>query len=286
MPFHTKTGRNQPQGRDRIFLPALPAWLQGIIAPPIGEAAAELDWTAQEIAIMAGMSGDPAMITDYATGDPHLHFGKRAGLIPEGGTKETHRELRDSCKPVVLGTNYGMTAYGIAAKTGKSLIWARDIHARHRRAYSVFHEWLGDTVVQARFDCVIRSPFGWPQAVIGGTTARSLMNFPAQSGGADMMRIAAIAATEAGISVACPIHDAFWITAPLDGIDATIEHMTDIMRRAGRAVAGIPVGVETEAVVRWPDCLGDVRKPSEKGQATWLEINRLISDVDLMRQAG
>ena len=35
------------------------------------------------------------------------------------------------------------------------------------------------------------------------------MNFPMQAGGAEMMRIAAIAATEAGIEVCCPVHDAF-----------------------------------------------------------------------------
>jgi DNA polymerase I len=33
-PFWTITGRNQPSERGKIFLPALPAWLQGIIAPP------------------------------------------------------------------------------------------------------------------------------------------------------------------------------------------------------------------------------------------------------------
>jgi DNA polymerase I len=31
-----------------------------------------------------------------------------------------------------------------------------------------------------------------------------------------MMRIAAIAATEAGIEVCCPVHDAFLISAPID----------------------------------------------------------------------
>ena len=92
-----------------------------------------------------------------------------------------------------------MTPYGIAAKTGKSLPWARNAHALHRQIYPVLHRWLGDVVAQAEIDRVIYSPFGWPQAVIGSTTNRNLMNYLAQAGGADMMQIAAIAATEAGI---------------------------------------------------------------------------------------
>jgi hypothetical protein len=118
LPFWTKTGRNQPSGRDKMFLPALPAWLHGLVAPPPGWAIAELDWDGQEVGLMAALSGDPAMIEDYASGDPHLSFGRRVKLPPPDATKDTHREERNKiCKPVVLGQNYGMTPYGIAAKT-------------------------------------------------------------------------------------------------------------------------------------------------------------------------
>jgi DNA polymerase I len=78
MPFWTKTGRNQPQGKDKIFLPALPGWLHGLIKPPPGWGVAELDWEGQEIAAMAGQSGDQAMIKDYKSGDPHLE-GRHCG---------------------------------------------------------------------------------------------------------------------------------------------------------------------------------------------------------------
>ncbi len=286
LPFWTRTGRNQPSANDKIFLPALPAWLHGLIKPSPGWGCAQLDWDGQEIGIMAGQSGDPVMIEDYKSGDPHLRFGIRAGLLPPDATKQSHREIRDKiCKPVTLGQNYGMTAYGIAAKTGKSLHWARDIHARHRLIYPVFHRWIADVVAQAKFDGIIYSPFGWPQVVVGSTTSRSLMNFPAQAGGSDMMRIAAIAATEEAIHICCPIHDAFWITAPLDELDTAIERMRQIMIEASIAVTGgLPITVTIEHVVRWPHCLGDVRKPGDKGQAMWVEIKSLISD--LQRRTG
>ena len=46
--------------------------------------------------------------------------------------------------------------------------------------------------------------------------------------------------------------------------------------QAGRAVAGIDIPVDVAAVVRWPQCLGDVRKPKAKGHAMWAEIQALL----------
>ena len=59
------------------------------------------------------------------------------------------------------------------------------------------------------------------------------MNFPMQANGAEMMRMAAIAATEAGIEVCCPIHDAFLIAAPMELIDEHTAHMREIMDEGG-----------------------------------------------------
>lgn len=283
-PFGSKTGRNQPSGK--VFLPALPAWLRGLLRPPPGWTLIELDWDAQEVGIMAGLSGDPAMIADYASGDPHWRFGVRAGLVPSGADKAAFHELRNKAfKPVVLGQLFGMTPYGIAAKTGRSLLWAREMYARHRRTYPVFHRWLGDIVAQAKFDRAIFSTFGWPLAVTGDTGDRSLMNFPAQSSGADAMRIAGIAATEAGIHVCCSVHDAFWILAPDDEVESTIEKMREIMMQAGAAVTGgLPITASVSSKVTSARNLGDSRKPGDKGYDMWAEVRDLLNG-GLQRQA-
>jgi len=122
LPFWTTTGRNQPSAKDKMFLPSLPTWLHGMLKPPRGMALVELDFVAEEPAIVAGLSGDPGMIADYQNGDVHWQFAMRAGLAPPGASVDNR--IRDLCKPIVHGMNYGMTAYGIAAKTKKSLDWA------------------------------------------------------------------------------------------------------------------------------------------------------------------
>jgi hypothetical protein len=281
LPFWTITGRNQPSAKDKMFLPSLPKWLHGVLKPPRGMALVELDFVAEEPAIVAGLSGDPAMIADYQNGDVHWLFAVRAGLAaPDAAVDD---RIRDLCKPVCHGMNYGMTPYGIAAKTKKSLDWAREMQARHRYAYPVFHQWRGDVVAQAHFDEVITSPFGWRLIVTADTKTRTLMNFLAQAGGSDVMRLVSIVATECGITIAAPVHDAFWILAPLDELDTTIARMSEIMTEAGRLVAGVPIRVKVEAVVRWPQCLGDVRKPDAKGQAIWCEVRELVRDGGLQK---
>jgi hypothetical protein len=53
-----------------------------------------------------------------------------------------------------------------------------------------------------------------------------------------MMRFAAIAATEAGIEVSAPVHDAFLIAASVSEIDERVAFMRELMSRAGEVVTG------------------------------------------------
>ena len=285
MPFWTRSGRNQPQGRDRVYLLSLPSWIHGLIAPPLGWGLAALDWAAQEIGLAAGLSGDPALIADFQSGDVHMRFAIRAGLAPAGATKHSHAAVRAAVKPISLGVNYGMSKYGAAAASGKSLLWAAEMLAAHRHAYPMFAQWQHDVVTQALFEERIVSVLGWPMAVHADTKRRTLLNYPEQAGGADCMRVAAIAAFEAGIQIVAVAHDAFWIAAPLSDLDDAIATMAELMTRAGRAVSGIDIPVEIAAVVRWPQCLGDVRRSDAKGQAMWNEVVGLLNS-DALQQVS
>ena len=190
-------------------------------------------------------------------------------------------EIRKMVKPISLGVIYGMTKYGAAAQTGKSLAWAATALAGYEHAYPTLMNYLKDVAAQAVFDRRIVSFFGWPMAVHGGTKTRTLFNFTAQANGAEMMRITAIAAHEAGIQVCAPVHDAFWFLAPLDGLDRTIAQMTSIMERAGHAVCRLTIPVEIAYVVKYPQCLGDVRGKRTRAMRCGLEIQELIDSGEL-----
>ena len=57
--------------------------------------------------------------------------------------------------------------------------------------------------------------------------------------------------------------------------------MAAIMERASHAVCGLTIPVEVAYVVKYPQCLGDVRGPNNKGHKMWSEIQELISSGKL-----
>jgi hypothetical protein len=64
--------------------------------------------------------------------------------------------------------------------------------------------------------------FGWPLHVEPPVNVRSLRNFPMQANGAEMLRLACSFATERGVRVAAPVHDALLIEAPLDELENAV----------------------------------------------------------------
>ena len=70
LPFWTKTSRCQPQDEDKIFLPALPGWLHGVLRPPPGFALLHFDWSCEEQFLAAAASGDANLLADCRSGRP------------------------------------------------------------------------------------------------------------------------------------------------------------------------------------------------------------------------
>ena len=96
----------------------------------------------------------------------------------------------------------------MALKIGQPDIVARDLLRAHRETYRVFWEWSDAAVDFAMLTGFLHTVFGWHVHVGENPNPRSLRNFPMQANGAEMMRIAACLATERGIEVCAPVHDA------------------------------------------------------------------------------
>jgi DNA polymerase-1 len=268
-PFQSVTGRNQPSNSKFVFGPA--RWIRGLVKEQEGRALAHIDWSAQEVAIAAGLSGDERMAHDYLN-DPYLSFAKAAGLLPPGATEE--EDIRQICKSIVLGTGYGMGPRSMAFKAKIATIEARELYRAHKAAYPKFWRWIDNTVTTALFRGEIQTSFGWRRYVERNANPRSLMNFPMQANGAEMMRIAAIAATEAGIEVCCPIHDAFVISAPVDQIHDAVATMRTIMSKASRVVTdGLDVRTDAK-IVCWPE-----RYMDKRGKDMWDRVMSLLDRV-------
>jgi hypothetical protein len=271
--FGSKTGRNQPSNSRFIFGPA--CWLRSLIRPGPGRAIAYCDWSAQELGIAAALSGDPRMKEAYTSGDPYLWFGKFARLIPPDATKKTHAAERDRFKVVMLGVLYGLSAEGLAVKLAVTPAHGRELMRLHRETFRRFWLWSDMVQDQAMLGGELKTVFGWTVRVGPDTTPTSLRNFPMQANGAEMMRLAACLATERGVEVCCPVHDAFQIEAPADAIEAETERMRAAMREASELVLpGFPLRTDAK-VVRHPERYSD-----DRGRVMWETVLGILEGLD------
>ncbi len=270
--FRSRTGRNQPSNVRFIFGPAV--WLRGLIRAQPGWGVAYADWSQQEFGIAAALSGDPAMCAAYETGDPYLAFAIQAGAAPRYATKESHGSVRERFKACVLAVQYGMGADSLAMKIGQPPIVAHDLLRRHRDTYRRFWEWSDAAVSHAMLYGSLYTTFGWEIHVGADANPRSLANFPMQANGAEMMRLACIFATERGIRVCAPVHDALLIEAPADQLANAVRQTQEAMADASALVLdGMRLRSDAKPFV-WPDRYSDKR-----GRQMWGTVLGILDDL-------
>jgi hypothetical protein len=271
--FRAKTGRNQPSNSKAIFGPS--AWIRSLIRPAEGRAVAYCDWSAQELAIAAALSGDRVMQEAYRSGDPYLFLARKAGAVPETATKKTHPTEREQFKVVSLGVLYGLSAEGLARRLGVPPCRGRELLRMHQETFRRFWEWSEQVEMEGMLTGRLQTVFGWTVHVGTDANPRSLRNFPMQGNGAEMLRLACCLTTERGIRVCAPVHDALLVEADACDIDAVVIQTQEAMREASAIILnGFEVRVDAK-VVRWPD-----RYMDERGKTMWETVNRLLAEAE------
>lgn len=269
--FRARTGRNQPGNSRFIFGPAV--WVRGLIRPTAGHGVAYIDYSQQEFGIAAALSGDRLMMEAYRSGDPYLEFAKQAGAAPPDATKNTHGAVREQFKACVLAVQYGMGEASLAARIGQPVIVARRLLKLHHETYAVFWRWSDAALDHAMLYGSLHTVFGWKINVGATVNPRSLRNFPMQANGAEMLRLACIYATERGIKVCAPVHDAVLIESPLERLDADIEAMREAMAKASRVVLdGFELRTGVEQRIEYPD-----RYMDKRGIVMWDTVMEILA---------
>lgn len=269
--FRSKTGRNQPSNSRFVF--GLPSWLRPLMQAEPGLGIAYVDWEQQEFGIAAALSGDVAMRNAYESGDPYLAFAKQARAAPPSATKSSHAEIRTLYKQCALAVQYCMGPDGLSKKIGRPIPWARDLLDMHRKTYLKFWRWSDAAVDMAMLYGKVHTSFGWTLHQAGSLNQRTLRNFPMQANGAEMLRLACILASERGVRVCAPVHDALLIEAPVASLDETIHATRAAMAEASRLVLdGFVLRTDVSA---YPHPL---RFAAERGAQMWKTVMHLLAD--------
>jgi hypothetical protein len=291
-PFGSKTGRNQPSPNKFIF--GASSWMRHLVQAPPGYALSYIDWSNQEFAIAAYLSGDPVMIKAYESGDPYVYFAKFAGAIPPNavppGTTlselneiifEAWDETRSLYKTCVLGTQYFIAARSLAARLNCSIQQATKLLQMHREAFRVYWSWIEDRISDSFEAALQETAFGWSSHISEANEEyRSVGNFFCQANGADMMRLSAIRAVAENIHLCCSIHDAFLIMAPLERIEEDTRRMQEIMAWASGQVLDGPLIRSEARIFRHPRFFNKV-KP--KAKSMWHKVRQELKTIKWQR---
>jgi len=233
-PFCTATGRNA----HRRSPYNAHAGVRGFMLFPPDSIGAYIDWRTQEVGVAAYHSDDERLKADYLGGDVYHALALMCGLTTDPDPvrwKNDNPEVRERMKKLQLGVNYGMGVPSLARGLNRHPLIASEIIERHKRTYPRFWEWRANMVHAAMLERRIESTHGWPLRISTSPNKRTIYNFPMQSGGAEMLRLAAWRLCESGIVPIMLVHDAILLEEPSM---EKIEHAKEIMEAAGRDVLG------------------------------------------------
>jgi hypothetical protein len=174
-----------------------------------------------------------------------------------------------------------MGAEALAARINQSPARAAHLLDLHRHTYPTFWRWAEAAVMYAQLHNALYTVFGWTLDVREDQNPRSLQNYPMQGNGAEMLRLASILTTEAGIAVCAPVHDAILIEAPADELEQAIVTTQTAMTQASRTVLGGFTLRSSVHRVRYPDRFSDSR-----GSAMWRTVLAVLAEIGCQAAPG
>ena len=253
--FGSKTGRCQPKG-SRGFVLSWTKFLYGILRPPVGKWLVELDFSAEETAIQAALTKDPAYLEVYHSKDTYCWFLVRLGIIPKAEyetmskkeLKAKYSELRTKMKVFVLAQGYGAGAGKLSRLLGITQAQAAALKTRiDEQLFSVSTRWKHEIIDLALSGHMrgLALPDGWlcrskqSSKDVGPASATSIQNFPFQSYGGYILRELAMQLVQMeSITPIATMHDAVMFMVD-EGDMASINAVRSMMAATADRCLGV-----------------------------------------------
>jgi DNA polymerase-1 len=203
------------------------------IARP-GNVLVDCDYSQQEIGIAAYISEDKKMREIFNSGqDIYIRMAKE--MYGKDITKAD--PLRKRMKAVVLGTDYGMSKYGLAKKERMELDEAEDVIKRFRKNFPGMDNWMNKQSVTKTCTYTILGRRAWLNPY-SSQCPRNALNNPIQGSAGDQLKQAIARVTDEivpgvrkfgdGGIVAIP-HDEIIMDVPKDFAEDVAKMMSTIM---------------------------------------------------------
>lgn len=220
------------------------------------------DYSQIELRIMASLSGDEGMQTDFREGmDIHTATAARVYDMP---VDKVDKELRRHAKTVNFGIIYGISAFGLSERLGISRKQAADIIKSYFEKYQGVERYMAACVDKAKEQGYVATVMGRRRylrdinshnAIVRKFAERNAINAPIQGSSADMIKKAMIniykAMRDSGLEakMILQVHDELVFDVPKEEVAILQQIVEKEMREA--MPLQVPVEVDMNVGNNW-----------------------------------
>ncbi|HEV2491628.1 MAG TPA: DNA polymerase I [Terriglobia bacterium] len=222
------------------------------------------DYSQIELRVLAHMSEDPLLIEAFSRGeDIHSRTAQEIFGVPAALQTHEHRRV---AKAINYGVIYGLSSFGLAARTGTSKTEAREYIDEYFKRYARVKQFLDGILEEARSTGRVRTLFGRfrpiPEIRTRDVPARNraereAMNAPLQGTAADLLKLAMIRVHDRlrresmETRMILTVHDELVFESP----EAEIERARDIVRSEmeGAYAMRVPLRVDLGVGKNWKE---------------------------------
>lgn len=259
-PFKSVTGRAQPSPKAG-FVPLWSHSLYCVLEPPVGKWLVELDYSSEETFIQAQVYKDSAYNDAYHSKDMYLWMGVKLGVIPQvdydamsvDELKHKYKDIRKRLKTFTLAQSYGGGVKTLAMKSGLPLEQVeqlkKDINTKIFSVSTAYKQTLGNRIKyggdytnreSSKYSAILLES-GYFARLSDSGKMLSMMNFPIQGTGGQILQSLVIELELLGVKTVCSIHDAVMFLVD-EGDYNTIHRVADTMRRVADYTLGVKEG--------------------------------------------
>jgi DNA polymerase-1 len=235
---------------------------RGFVAAP-GHVFIAADYSQVELRVLAHITQDPNLVQAFME-DQDIHAATASQLfgVPIGQVNKNQRRI---AKMTVFGVIYGISAFGLAARTDLSRTEAQQLIDALFARFPGLRDYIDSTLEEGRREGFVRSLFGrrryMPDLKVNGprrqAAEREAINAPIQATAADIMKIAMIRTDEElrrrklKTRMLLQVHDELIFEAPHAEVDEIVQLVCDQMQ--GAYELRVPLKVDVESGPNWEE---------------------------------
>ena len=210
------------------------------------------------------MSGDPRLIEAFSRNeDIHSRTAQEIFGVPAGLQTHEHRRM---AKAINYGVIYGLSSFGLAARTSTSKTEAQRYIDAYFDRYKKVKDYLDGLVDEARRTGRVRTLFGRLRPIpeinskdvaARNRAEREAMNTPLQGTAADLMKLAMVKSQarlqreKVRTRMILTVHDELVFESPEDELDAALEIVKAEME--GAYTMKVPLKVDVGVGSNWKE---------------------------------